>query len=392
MEHKIIIHGSENSLDRDAYVIIPSILDKNNAKKLCDSLTDINANLLVIENGQVIWSYKGTIDECNNSILATYHLHIQETENPIMQKMDRNYGLKMLRTIRGLLSYNSRTDLREIIKKALVSNSFDEKVSVLKQVNLNTILDFQKTSLIETYKFFAFQMGQTLALLEDNVELFTKNSVGAYYPELQDYLDRKSVTPEKLQLFFNRFLSFIENSYINVEKQNLICTNYHNIKQVLDCKKEIVLPPVVVFDIDGTLVDETHRKEYRDKKDWETYFNMCDLDTPIEHVIKLTQEYRQKGFEIWLMTGRSEICKEKTIASMQKYGVQYDKLKMRSKDVMIPDYVLKPAWISKYIGKERVEAIYDDRDQVIQGFEKKGLNVIDVKKLTPVITIKQKLN
>jgi acid phosphatase class B len=108
---------------------------------------------------------------------------------------------------------------------------------------------------------------------------------------------------------------------------------------------------------------------------------LCNLDTPIQHVVAITHEYRKNGYEIWLMTGRAESCKDKTIQSMKDHGVEYDFLKMRSKDVFIPDYVLKPAWISKYIGKERVEVIYDDTDNVIEGFRKKGLNVIDVKEI-----------
>lgn len=383
MKYPIIIHGSENSLDKDAYVIIPNILEKNASKKLCDSFTEINANLLVIENGQVKWSYKGTIDECNNSILATYDLHSQDYENPITQKMTRNCGLKLLRTVRGLLSYNSRTHLRNHIKKALTTYDFDEKIDVLKMVNLNEIKDFEKNPIIEVYKFFAFQMGQTLALLEDGVELFTKNKVAEYYPTLAPYLNREESPSTNLQLFLDRFVDFVSKSYKNVEHQRLVMTNFHGVKQILDPKNEKVLPPVVVFDIDGTLTDEHHRKQYRDAKDWDTYFSKCDEDSPIEHVMELVREYKAKGYEIWLMTGRVETCKEKTIAYMEKHNVPYDRLKMRSKGVMLPDYVLKPAWIGKYIGKERVEVIYDDREKVIEGFRKKGLNVIDVATLNP---------
>lgn len=381
MKYPIIIHGSENSLDIDAYVIVPEPMDMKAAKILCDSYKEINANLLAIKDGKVIWSYKGTEDECNNSILATYSLHKQTVPCPVTDKVQRNYGHKMIRTIRGLLSYNSRTHLREDVKKALSNPLLEEKLTVLKMINLNEVTDFQKTTLIETYKFFAFQLGQTLALLEDNVELFTKNTVGNYYPELKPYLNREPATPEVLQKFYERFITFIEDKYKKVDKHNLYVTNFFSHKEVLDCKKEMVLPPVVIFDIDGTLMDESHRSEHRDKKDWETYFSLCDLDTPFEPIIELTKQYKAKGYEVWLMTGRAEMCKEKTIQSMNQHGVVYDHLKMRSKDVMIPDYVLKPAWVSKYIGLERVEAVYDDREDVLNGFRKKGLNAIDVKPL-----------
>lgn len=381
MTYPTIIHGSENSLDRDAYIIIPNEISFKEAKALCDSRKDINANVLVIEEGKVAWCYKGTKDECNNSILATYNLHEQEFACPVTQYAERDYGLKMLRTIRGLLSYTSRTDLRVEVKKALVSDNLDYKLEVLGKIDLNTIKDFEKSTPIETYKFFAFQLGQTLALLQDNVELFTKNAVSQYYPQLAPYLQRVESSTIDLQKFLSKFHEFVSNSYSQVYKQPLYVTVFHGKKEILDCKKEIMLPPVVVFDIDGTLMDETHRQQLREDKKWEAYFDLCHLDKPISHIVNLTKDYKKQGYEIWVMSGRSISCEDKTIQSLNEHGVVYDKLKLRGKDVFIPDHVLKPAWIGKYIGHERVEVIYDDSDDVIEGFRNKGLNVIDVKTL-----------
>lgn len=321
----------------------------------------------------VTWVYKGTVDECNNSILATYHLHKQDFECPVEKPLPRSYSLKMMRTIRGLLSYFSRTDYREEVKIALRSSSMDKKIKVLEKIKISSVSDFGKNSIIEVYKFLAFQLGQTYALLKDNVELFTKNEVGTYYPELKVYLDRIESDSDKIEIFWNEFIQFLKESYKNVEKHELIYTCFNGKKEVSDCKKEIILPPVVVFDIDGTLMDENHRSHLREAKRWEEYFMACDLDTPIEHVVKLTHEYHTKGYEVWLMSGRSDSCEQKTLESMKNHGVYFDRIKLRSKDNFMPDHVLKPAWIGKYIGIERVEVLYDDTDSVIQGFRRKGL-------------------
>lgn len=382
--YPIIIHGSENSLDIDAYVLLPQSIEFKEAKKLCDSYSQINANLLVVTDGMVSWCYKGTKDECNNSILATYALHKQNFESPITQKAERGYGLKMLRTVRGLLSYASRTDLRKEVKQSLVSDDLSFRIEILRKIDLNIIKDFEKSSLVETYKFFAFQMGQSLSLLQDNVELFTKNSVAQYYPKLKPYLDRDiDASPADLQDFLTSFADFVSQSYTKVDKHALYCTKFHGVTEVLDCKAEKVLPRVAVFDIDGTLMDETHRKEFRETKQWDKYFELCHLDTPIEHIVDLTKDYKTKGYEVWLMSGRSESVMEKTLESMKKHGVMFDKIKLRGEGNFIPDYVIKPAWISKYIGLERVEIVFEDTDKVIEGFRKKGLNVIDVKTYTP---------
>lgn len=381
MSYPIIRHGSEDSLDVDAYVILPAPLEFKEAKKLCDSYKDINANLLVVSGGVVSWCYKGTKDECNNSILATYHLHEQNFPCPIEFVADRQYGLKMLRTIRGLLSYNSRTELREEIKKALTSDDLNKKLEVLNKVDLTKVADFQKTSLTEAYKFFAFQMGQTLGLLQDNVELFTKKAVGEYYPELMPYLKREPSSPNNLQQFYSSFTGFVGENFTKLKHHQLFSTNFHGKREVLDCKKEITLPRVVIFDIDGTLMDESHRKHLRESGDWDTYFSKCDLDVPIQKMVDLTKEYKSKGYEIWLMSGRSETCKDKTIQSLNEHGVCFDCINLRGSDVFVPDYVLKPAWVSKYVGIERVDAVYDDTDKVIEGFRSKGLNVFDVKEM-----------
>ncbi len=378
MEYQFITHGSENSLDKDVYVVIPQSLPMKEAKKLCDSFKEINANLITIENGKVNWVYKGTVDECNNSILATYNLHKQDVDCPVTQKAERAYAQKMLRTIRGLLSYVSRTELRETIKAALVTSNLDEKVAALKQINLNEIADFGKSPVIETYKFYAFQMGQTLALLEDNIELFTKNSVAQYYPELSDYLARKEASPEKLQQFLERLTSFVEKNYKKVDDKQLYFTTFHGKKEVVDVRKEITLPPVVIFDIDGTLMNEEHRAEFRDKRDWETYFSLCGQDTPFQHIVDLTREYKDKGYEVWVMSGRYITTEKDTLESFEKCGVVFDHMKLRGEGNFIPDYVIKPAWARKYIGLERIEAVYDDSPRVIEAFRKKGLNVIDV--------------
>lgn len=380
MEYKKIRHGSENSLDEDVYIIVDKEFTNQEAKELCYQHKEINANLLKVDNGKVSWCYKGTIDECNNSILHTYDLHTQTYPNPITQKVERSYALKLIRTIRGLLSYCSRTEKREVIKKALTSNLFENKIAALLEINLNEIKNFEKNDNIEVYKFFAFQLGQTYALLKDNKELFTKNKVSEEYPELKKYLDRVPNSDTKeLQDFFSNFVNYISKEFRKIDKHDLYFFNYNHKKEVVDLKKELVLPPVVIFDLDGTLLDESHRAYLREENKLDEYFDKCDLDTPIKSIIELNHQYKKDGYEIWILTGRSESCKEKTLKSLSDNNIYYDNIKMRGIDVFIPDYVLKPAWVSKYIGKERVEIVYDDTDKVIKGFESKGLKVVDVK-------------
>lgn len=207
---QILTHGSEDSLDHDVYVIFDHIPTFQEAKSYCNSLDGMNPNILFVKNGLVDWCFKGTVDECNNSLFMTYALHEQTHTNPIAHRIERDFELKLIRTFRGILSYFSRTEHRIAVKKALRSSSFEEKLSVMRSCQLSLDTDYKKATHIEVFKFYAFQLGQTLALLEDGIELFTKSSVAEHYPELRPYLYREAQDPTALQDFLTRFLNWSE--------------------------------------------------------------------------------------------------------------------------------------------------------------------------------------
>lgn len=141
---------------------------------------------------------------------------------------------------------------------------------------------------------------------------------------------------------------------------------------------------VVVFDLDGTLMNTDHREDLREAGMWEAYYNACDKDTPIQNVIDLMNRYHDNNYQVWILTGRGIESEAKTIKSLEDAGAKYDFLKMRGEGVKIPDYNLKPSWIVKYIGVENIVAAFDDREKVIENFKKKGLeNVYDITKGIP---------
>lgn len=109
--------------------------------------------------------------------------------------------------------------------------------------------------------------------------------MAAYYPELAVYLKREISTPNELSTFWWRFMSFIQRSFGKVEKFDWFHTKFHGVHEVFDCKAEIILPRVIVFDIDGTLMNEVHRSHLREAGRWEEYFDACDLDTPFQKLL-----------------------------------------------------------------------------------------------------------
>lgn len=132
----------------------------------------------------------------------------------------------------------------------------------------------------------------------------------------------------------------------------------------------------IIFDIDGTLSDPSHRLHYLENKDWDSFYNACDNDPPVKHLIYLVQELN-KDHCIYIFTGRPERTREKTQKWLLDNGVNYDKLFMRKDDDHRPDYEIKA---------EMLEALslpiwfaVDDRDQVVNMYRDKGILCLQCK-------------
>ncbi len=233
MDFKFQIFGSKTSQDIDVIVFVDTIIDnpyyaleecKVYDKKIAEFLkTDkkVNSHLAIVENGIIKKVLKGTEDEVNNSLIRTYDLHEQYFPNHIRAFIQRDIDLKILRTGRVLLSLISRTEYRPIVKLAL-QKDFKERVEALYQCD---ITKFQSKSLInknvswdDFIKVYAFQIGQTLGLL-DGLELYTKEEIIDAYPELKPYIlrdvDYKLDTLEKWKIIFlDRVKNLKLKSYI----------------------------------------------------------------------------------------------------------------------------------------------------------------------------------
>jgi len=220
---KFQVFGSSSSQDYDIIVFIDSlkstikendILVKYYEEQLSSIFTDkpLNVNLGVLHNHKLISSYKGTVDEVNNACYFTYSLHKQIHPQYILQLVERDVYLKVSRTIRVLLSMISRTNYRTIVKKALISNNITERFNCLKLIEYNTINGFGKNlNVKDIFKVLSFQLGQTIGLL-NGVELYTKESINEYFPELNSFLYRQDTLDMIiLNKYLKYFLTLIEN-------------------------------------------------------------------------------------------------------------------------------------------------------------------------------------
>jgi len=139
----------------------------------------------------------------------------------------------------------------------------------------------------------------------------------------------------------------------------------------------------IVFDIDGTLADLSHRLHYiqpaeGEEKDWDGFFAACMDDAPIPHVIQTLKDLSEMGHPVEFWTGRSEAVREETIQWLMKH-LRWPsfaiKLKMRPIGDHRPDYLLKSDYIDF---DDKPDLIFEDRKTVVEMFRRNGIQVFQV--------------
>ena len=141
---------------------------------------------------------------------------------------------------------------------------------------------------------------------------------------------------------------------------------------------------IVIFDLDGTLalIDKRRDLATKDngKMDWDVFFDPknIDLDLPNQPVIDMANMLSKQGYTILILSGRSDVTHQATRDWLNKYGVWFDNLIMRTQDFLYTrDSDLKQMWLNT-IGKDRVAMVFDDRNQVVDMWRANGLTTFQV--------------
>jgi len=133
------------------------------------------------------------------------------------------------------------------------------------------------------------------------------------------------------------------------------------------------LPECVIFDVDGTLTIIGDRSPYDFTK---------VIDDPANyHIQELLQMYRNEGKKIVIATGREDTqqCRHDTIASLKRFGLEWDDFFMRPEgdhrhDIEIKEQILTEKIMAKY----RPVLAVDDRDSVVGMWRMNGIPCLQV--------------
>ena len=140
----------------------------------------------------------------------------------------------------------------------------------------------------------------------------------------------------------------------------------------------------VIFDLDGTLALVDKRREIAKKPNGKINFDIfydpqyIELDEPNSFVIELAKMYKRDGYEIVIVSGRSDRTKEATERWLEKYGILYDRMIMRKRKNFTPDNELKERWLEKYLDRDNIRVVVDDRQRVVDMWRRNGLDVFQV--------------
>ena len=135
----------------------------------------------------------------------------------------------------------------------------------------------------------------------------------------------------------------------------------------------------VVFDMDGTLSDDSHRAYFLDNDagppDWAGYNAACNDDVPIKPIIEICNSLIEQGNMVNIWTGRLESMRDDTRQWLRDHGVFYHQLCMRPDGDFRSSTVVKEELMEQH-GKP--DLMFEDRTDHVARFRSLGITVCQV--------------
>jgi hypothetical protein len=143
----------------------------------------------------------------------------------------------------------------------------------------------------------------------------------------------------------------------------------------------VELKKCFVFDLDGTICDVRHRRQYVATKprNWDAWNAGLVNDTPNVAVQKVFQALRNdQEVELIIVSGRSDDYKEQTIKWLTDNEIFYDKIYMRKYKDHRDDAVVKGEIADEIEKTHKILGVFDDRQRVVNMWIERGIWVFDV--------------
>ena len=135
-----------------------------------------------------------------------------------------------------------------------------------------------------------------------------------------------------------------------------------------------------IFDLDGTICDVSHRRQYVATKprNWDAWNRGLMNDVPHPAVKIVYQALRQQyEYDMIVVSGRSDDYKEQTIKWLTDNEIFYDEIYMRKYKDHRDDAVVKGEIADEILKTHRILGVFDDRQRVVNMWIQRGIWVFD---------------
>lgn len=136
----------------------------------------------------------------------------------------------------------------------------------------------------------------------------------------------------------------------------------------------------IIFDIDGTLADNSHRTPWvkSKPKNWGAYNATMSEDKLIKPVATLYSILRDNyEYKLIICTGREDVYKDVTDYWLTTNEVFYDELYMRKEKDYRDDTIVKEEMLKEIQKNYEVAFVFDDRPSVCRMWRDNGLFVFN---------------
>ena len=135
----------------------------------------------------------------------------------------------------------------------------------------------------------------------------------------------------------------------------------------------------VIFDLDGTLADLTHRLHHIKSKppNWDAFFAACGDDSLIEPIRDLVYLFGGQNYRILLVSGRSDQAREATEGWLATHTIPFHSLHMRRAGDYRKDSIVKSEILDALIAEgHEIAFVVDDRPSVVAMWRERGLTCL----------------
>lgn len=146
------------------------------------------------------------------------------------------------------------------------------------------------------------------------------------------------------------------------------------------------MKPCVIFDIDGTLSDPSHRLHFvtGGRKDWPAFFDAMGDDPVNEPIRWLATVMDDIGLSVILTSGRPDSHRLVTEEWLLEHGIPFHGLYMRAAGDYRADNVVKSQILDGILADGyEVKLVIDDRQSVVDMWRERGLTCLQCRKDEP---------